>query len=336
MKAKIYSWLIFTTTLAVGSLNAQSISYKYVRDDPFDIKNFSAAIDPFFVDMNGHNSYSFGWGVRAEHMMGKVLLANFDFRSGFGTNHYRKSNDNTRNYFNMEGGLGLIFSNKAKTKNVPIILSQTTSGNTRTTRYIKGGVPAKCRLIVALRGGFNQYTNTLNYEKLSDSLLMVNDMTYRDAKKGYAFKDTVSTVKADLSRVGGIAITSFYGGLQFRTIRNLLIDVDGYGYRGNITYSDFYIDVLFAPLVGLKNFKNPDGTVYDIKYKETSHLGWRFGWFMRKPKDQGFSFKLELGSRPGFKAMKNTNLPVNMRNMYCTMTFGLYVPFKLKPMYTGE
>jgi hypothetical protein len=300
------------------------------------MKNFSLSLDPFWIDVNGHNGYAFGWGLRAEHMMGKRLLANYDMRIGFGTNLYRKSNENTRNYFNSEGGIGFIFYNKMKRKNVPIILSQTTSGNTRTTYSIKGGVPANCRLIVALRGGLGQYTNSLDYSKLNDSLLTVNDVEYRKAKSTKVFQDTTGKAITSVPQVGGIAITSFYGGIQFRKIRSLLIDVDGWGVRGNAIYSDFYIDVLFAPIVGLKNFTNPDGTKYDIQYAQKSHLGWRFGWFARKPKDQGFSFKFEVGSHPGFKAPKTTNVPVNMRNMYCMMTFGLYIPLKIQPMYTGE
>lgn len=336
MKTRLHNFILFTLSVFASTLGAQSISYTYEHDDPFDIKNFSAAIDPFFIDLNGHNGYAFGWGARAEFMAGKRLLLNFDMRTGFGTNHYKKSNDNTRNYFNIEGGGGLVLVNRMKRKNVPIILSQSTSGNVRTTLYIKGGVPANCRFLFALRGGFVQYTNTLNYEKMNDSLLTMNGMTYRDAKVSNVFKDTVADIGADIPQVGGIYIPSIYAGLQFRQIRNLLIDVSGWGYRGSQVYSDFYVDVMFAPVIAIKDFKNPDGTSYKVKYGETTNLGWRLGWFFRKPKDQGFSFKLEVGSRPGFKAPKNTNLPVNKSNMYCMMTFGLYIPFKIKPFYNGD
>ncbi len=336
MKKNIYSFLIAFLVLNTILVQAQSISYTYEKDDPHDIKNFSFAIDPFFIDVNGHNSYAFGWGLRAEHMIGKRLLANFDMRTGFGTNLYKKSNDNTRNYFNMEGGLGLIFFNKTRTRNVPIILSQTTSGNTRTTVSIKGGVPAKCWLIVALRGGFQQYTNTLDYKNFVDTLLTVGGMPYKTAKDSYIFKDSSGTNVKQMDQVGGIAMTSLYGGLQFRTIRNLIIDVSGYGTRSNIRYSDFYIDVLFAPVIAIRDFKNTDGKAYDVKYDKMSHLGWRFGWFWRKPKDQGFSAKLEMGSRPGFKAPSNVNVPVNVKNLYCTLTFGLYIPLKIKPVYDGN
>lgn len=335
MKTKIYSLIILVSLIRITA-SAQSISYKYLHDDPFDMKNFSFAIDPLWFDVNGHNGYAFGWGIRAEHMMGKTLLANFDMRTGFGTNLYKKSNDNSRNYFNVEGGLGLIFFNKVRRRNVPIILSQSTSGNTRTTVSIKGGVPANCRLIVALRGGLGQYRNTLDYNKMTDTLLTVGGSNYKTAKAGDAFRDTTGTNAISLPQVGGIGISSFYGGIQFRSIRNLIIDVDGYGTRGNAIYSDFFIDVLYAPVIALKDFKNPDGTKYDVDYAQKTHLGWRFGWFARKPKDQGFSFKFEVGSRPGFKAPKTTTIPVNMRNMYFMMTFGLYIPLKIQPMYTGE
>ena len=341
MKKTTYILILAFLTAFMVNLKAQSVSYTYVKNNPYDIKNFTFAIDPLFIDVNGHNGYAFGWGMRAEYMMGKILLVNFDNRIGFGTKDYRKSNENTRNYFNMEGGLGLIFYNKARTRNVPIILSQTTSGNTKTTVSIHGGVPAKCRLIVALRGGFQQYTNTLNYKNLNDSLLTFNGLPYKKAQddKSYVFTDTVNKVggkSAIIDQLGGIASTSIYAGLQFRTIRDLVIDVSGYGYRSNVRYSDFYIDVLFAPIVKIKDFKNSDGTNYTVKYGEMSHLGWRLGWFWRKPKDQGFSAKFEIGSRPGFKTPAGTSVPVNKKNLYCMLTFGLYIPLKIKPMYTGE
>lgn len=334
---KLYTYLLITILcLCSGLIKAQSISYDYVKNDPYDYKNLTVAIDPFFVDVNGHNSYAFGWGIRAEHMMGKLLLANFDTRIGFGTNLYRRSNNNTRNYFNMEGGLGLIFVNRVKSRNVPIILSQSTSGNIKTTLSIKGGVPAKCWLIVALRGGFQQYTNTLDYKNLSDTLLTVNGMPYKTAKDSYIFKDSSGATVQNIPQIGGIAITSIYAGIQFRSIRNLIIDVSGYGNRSSITYSDVFVDVLFSPMIGIKNFENTDGTKYDVKYNQLSRLGWRVGWFWRKPKDQGFSCKFEFGSRPGFKAPSNVNVPVNRKNLYAMLTFGLYIPLKINPIYQGE
>lgn len=346
MKKIIHTLTLSIITVLAVNLKAQSISYTYEKNDPFDIKNFSASIDPMFIDVNAHNGYSFGWGLRGEYMMGKRLLANFDSRIGFGTSGYRKSNHNTKNYFGMEGGLGLIFVNRVKTRNVPVILSQSSSGNTRTTVSIRGGVPAKCRLIVALRGGFIQYNNTLKYKGLNDSLLSFERngtaSSYAQAQQNKVgvFNDTIVTdgKKSALAidQFGGISMVSFYGGLQFRTIRQLVIDVDGYGRRGNVRYSDFFIDFIFAPVIKFRDFKTQDGRDYKVTYNATSHIGYRIGWFWRKPKDQGFSAKFELGSRPGFKAEPNQSVPFNKKNLYAMLSFGLYIPLNIKPVYTGE
>lgn len=349
MKKILYTTIIALVSLATYNLKAQSISYTYVRNDPFDMKNFSGSIDPFFIDINGLNSYAFGWGLRGEYMMGKRLMFNGDARMGFGTNLFKKSNNNTLNYFYLEGGIGLILMNKTHNRNLPIILSQSTSGNVRTTVSIRGGVPAKVRTIIALHGGFFQYTNSfkLDGKGISDSLLTFNSMTMRDASKTnsgvftHSFVETAGTTTrvanaTPVDMVGAMAITSLYGGFNFRSIRNLVIDVDGYGIRSNVGLSDFFIDVMFAPVVAMKNFKGADGNTYDVKYTDKTPFGWRIGQFVRHPKEQGFSFKWEFGSRPGFKAAKSSNVPINWRNAYFMMTCGLYIPLKIKPMYTGE
>lgn len=332
---KIYTYILALVALNATLSKAQSISYDYVRNNPFDIKNLTFSIDPFFVDVNGHNGYSFGWGARAEAMFGKRLLLNYDVRTGFGTNHYRKSNDNTRNYFAMEGGIGLILLNKLKNKNLRIVLSESTSGNVKTTTTISGGVPAKTRLIIALRGGFSQYTNTLDYKNLNDSILTFNGTPYKTAQSNGMFTDSsdFQSIKP-IDQYGGIAMMTLYGGFQFRKIWDLVVDVSGYGQRSNVRYSDFYIDVMFAPVIGIKNFENSDGRKYDVKYDAKSHFGYRLGWYFRKPKDQGFSFKFELGSRPGFKAAEGKYF--NQKNLYGMLTFGLYIPLKVKPFYDGE
>ncbi len=91
MKKTIHTLTLSLLILIAANSNAQSVSYSYVRNNPYDIKNLSFSIDPMFVDINAHNGYSFGWGARMEHMMGKRLLVNFDIKTGFGTNGYRKS-----------------------------------------------------------------------------------------------------------------------------------------------------------------------------------------------------------------------------------------------------
>lgn len=333
MKKLIYKLTLGISILSASYTNAQSVSWSVIEDNPFDIKNFSLAIDPLFTEVSGMNGYAFGWGLRAEHMMGKRLLAGFDMRTGFGTNGYRISNDNTRNFFYMEGNLGLIFINKSKRRNVPIILSQSSSGNTRTTVSIRGGVPANIRRIIALRAGAYQLTNSLSYKFLADSLT-----TFKGNGSDFKLKDSISSANF-AGQYGGFASTAVFAGFHFRKIIQLAIDVDGWGYRSNKRYSDFYIDGIFAPIVLIKDFKTPDGNSYNVKYDNISYIGWRMGWIWRKPKEQGFSTKFEIGNRPGPKAPvkdPKATIPINWTNYYATLTFGLYIPLKIKPVYKGK
>jgi len=48
---------------SLGVYSQGSVTYRVTKDDPYDIKNFSLAIDPFWVDLNGQNGYAFGWGL---------------------------------------------------------------------------------------------------------------------------------------------------------------------------------------------------------------------------------------------------------------------------------
>ena len=104
---------IILTTCLTGAMRAQTVNYSYVKNDPFDMRNFTAGIDPMFIDVNSHNGYAFGWGLRGEYMMGKSFMFNTDFRFGFGTQYYKKSNSNTANYFVWDAGGGIILMNKA-------------------------------------------------------------------------------------------------------------------------------------------------------------------------------------------------------------------------------
>lgn len=340
MKKSIYI-TVFMVIASFGiELKAQSLSYRVTKDDPYDVKNFTLAIDPLFFDVNGENGYAFGWGMRANWFMGKVLDFNFDFRNGFGTRGYDMRNNNTRNYFAMEGSIGLTLSHKTKSRNLPIILSSssyTSGGYTYTTTYsIKGGVPATVRSVIAFRAGAYQMTNTIDLDKtLNDSLVVFRD---KSADKSFSYRDSVTALS--LNNYGGFASTAIFAGFNFKTIKQLVVDVDGWGVRQNSAYSDFFVDAIFSPVIALKNYENTRNgvtTKYDLKYEGGKRaIGWRIGYVVRKPKEQGFSFKWELGQRPGFKADNPKNSGVNIKNFYTMLTYGLYIPLKIKPIAEEE
>ncbi len=326
---------VFILVLLIFKLSSQTVTWKVLKDDPYDIKNLSISLDPLFVDLNGQNGYSFGWGLRAEYMMGKLFLFHFDSRFGFGTNGYRSSDNNTKNYFYTEGCIGFILKHSDFTRNVPIILSQSTSYysgyygsyQVTTTKYIRGGVPARHHGIFALRGGYFSLSNSLNYKNLYDSLLK-----FQGNGKEFSYKDSINN-KSFSNGFGAITTLALYGGVHFRTIRQLQLDVDGYGFRENSTYYDIFADLLFAPVVSIKDFA-ASGKMYNVVYDKKSHFGWRVGFAKRHPKDQSFNFKLEFGVRPGTRAKSDKGI-INLKNWYLMLTYALYFPLKVKPVY-GE
>ena len=323
-KAILLSVVLFTAV----KTQAQTVSYTVSKDDAYDIKNFTLAIDPLFLDFNGQNGYSFGWGFRADYLMGKTLQFNFDYRQGFGTNGYRISDNNTKNYGYKEGGVGLNLSDKVKRKNMRIILSQSSysSGGYTYTSTKSITVPGEVRSSVQLHGGFYMMQNSMGYKNLKDSLL-----TFENDGKEFTYKDSSAIRKSAIKEYGAAYATAIYGGFNFKSIRQLILDVDGYGTRGSVMYRDFFIDFIFSPVLFLKNYKGTDSTgaevKYNVKYAKTSTIGWRMGWFIRKPKDQGFSMKFEFGQRPCF-----IDPSKKFNGIYGMFTYGLYIPLKIKPV----
>jgi hypothetical protein len=55
MKRILYIGLILFTVSFSLELKAQSVTYRVTKNDPFDIKNLTFAIDPLFFDANGEN-----------------------------------------------------------------------------------------------------------------------------------------------------------------------------------------------------------------------------------------------------------------------------------------
>lgn len=336
MKKLIYISLFLLP--AAAQLSAQTVSYKVSKDDPYDIKNFTAGIDPLFIDVNGMNGYSAGWGARAEYSHGKKFTASFDFRTGFGTNGYDPDDNNTRNYSAIEGKLGLVLSDRSRSTNFKIILSQSSyssGGYTYTnTKYFM--CPGTSRRAVVFNAGIYQLNNSIKYvmASSSDSSRVKNILFEKDGKEVRRGDSLWNEMNLN-SKFGGFSSLAVTAGFTFRTIHNLFVDVDGYGARSNSVFSDFYIDAMFAPAIALKDYEYTHvvneqvvansslNGKWKVKAEGKRAFGWRMGWFIRKPKNQGFSQKFEFGQRPGIKTEKY------LSSCYMMYTFGLYIPLKV-------
>jgi hypothetical protein len=326
MKKLIYISL-FALPLMV-KLNAQTVSYHVSKDDPYDIKNLTVAIDPLFFDLNGMNGYSAGWGARAEYTGGKKFTASFDFRNAFGTNGFDPDSNNTRNYSAFEGKLGIVLSDKSRSTNFRIILSQSSyssGGYTYTsTKYFM--CPGTTRSAIVFNAGLYNLNSNFKYQNWGsgDSASTAKGVLFEKDGKEVRRGDSLWRAWNLDNKYGGFSSLSLTAGFTFRKIHNLFVDVDGWGPRSNVIFSDFYIDAMFAPAISLKNYEfTTSGEKWKVKAEGKRSFGWRMGWFIRKPKNQGFSQKFEFGQRPGIRSEKY------LSNCYMMYTFGLYIPLKV-------
>ena len=322
----IYVFILFFTTV-FSSVFSQNVTYKITKDDPSDIKNFSASLDPLFTDVNGMNGVSAGWGLRAEYLNNR-LLGSFDFRNGFGTFGYDPDDKNTQNYLAVEAKAGFVLSDRKYSKNFRIILSSrsyTSGGYTYTnTKYFM--CPGTTRSIVVFNAGIYQFNNNFKYKNnaKADSSA-VDDILFEKDGKQVRRGDSIWTSWEMDKKYGGFSSFAVTGGFTFRTIHNLFVNVDGWGPRSNSILSDFYIDGMFAPIISLHDYTfTSNGEKWKVTAEGKRSFGWRAGWFIRRPSSQGFSQKIEFGQRPGVKTENY------LAACYFLYTFGLYIPLNLK------
>ncbi|MFN5182157.1 MAG: hypothetical protein ACK5D5_03930 [Bacteroidota bacterium] len=317
---------LFFSVVCISSFFSQNVTFRVTKDNPKDVKNFTAGIDPLFTDVNGMNGVSAGWGLRAEYL-NKKLSCSFDFRNGFGTLGYDPDDKNTQNYLAIEAKTGLVLSDRTSSRNFRIILSSSsyTSGGYRytNTRYFM--CPGTARNIIVFNAGLYQLNNNFKYKNNTKAdTSSIKDILFEKDGKEVKRGDSLWNVWKMNDNYGGFSSLAVTGGFTFRTIHNLFVDVDGWGTRSNCILSDFYIDGIFAPIITLHDytFKSNNET-WNVKAEAKRSFGWRMGWFIRKPSAQGFSQKIEFGQRPGIKTENY------LAGCYFLYTFGLYIPLNL-------
>lgn len=314
---------------------AQSLEYKILRDDPKNIKNMTIHLDPFYADAWSTNT-TLGFGIRADAMFLKRLSANVFFRKAYLDMNARTHADQSlpkpskalskMTYFEPSVALHII--DKVKSKKVKVVLSSSTTSSgryqTTTTKYIM--VPGSVRKIRGVRGGMFFINSAV-------------DMEQGESIKGWVAKNGNEEVLFGEfgKQVHGSAIyngytmmrqVAVYGGITLKSITNLKAEVEGYRKsRGNYNFLDFYLDVMFAPIVSYKDIKFQDGTEFSLKNNNLNRTGWRAGWLWKNSAQTFMSYGFEFGQRPGHtgddKGFLNTRSFLNL-------FMGISIPYNLK------
>jgi hypothetical protein len=248
-------------------VSAQKISYTVVEDDPTDLPRLRIMISPLFLSLNMIEEGAMGYGLGANYEINEKMKVNFQFHSAYSVKtsygyNKRASNSNDPDgfmapkYFDL--GYRYNLTDKTRQQTVGVILNRSSRDS-----YGKG-----------------KKTTTTTTESIWPK---GNRRALFVARTGVFYS---------IDRVEGNAnhLASFYGGGSFTTIKNLFLNVVGYGRRGKCVIDDLYFDVLFAPqAVG-----NGAQTVFG------GPIGARFG-FERNNflKTVQASFRSDIGLRPG-------------------------------------
>jgi hypothetical protein len=310
MKKTIKQLMVAAFVLAAAiSANAQNISYKVTEDDPYAIKKLGVHIDPYWMDVWGANSLKFGAGARVDYHLGRLGSIHLDIRKAYLDLGELNTRENTewvsksgkfKKFFYIEPHIAFHLSDKVKSQYMNVVLSSNSysyGGYTySSSKYIS--VPGSLRKIIALHAGFYSLTSTYNAGAVSSFANNDSILSAVGTKNG---KDT--TLFLPGGTYGHITTGVLLAGFSFKKIKNLWINADGYGNAGHTGYTDFYIDLLFAPVIKLSNMLQNAGETneWKIDSEEKKRLGWRLTWAKKKPMRSAVSYKFEIGQRPGLK-----------------------------------
>lgn len=316
-------------------LSAQSVSYKTTLDDPYDIKNLCISLDPFYGEFWGTNS-GLGFGVRADLYFRKILTFNFDLRRAYmdlnAVEHADASLpqplDDLKKLLYLDAGGQFSFLDRSKDRDLKVVLSSSSSSSgrytTTHTKYIK--VPGTLRKIKQLRFGLMTMRSAID---ISDG---TNDGSNFKAQGTVNPTDTFSfgsfgrTVDGSATYSGYTMMfySAVYAGLGAKRITNLQVETD-LGKKSNALCTDWYLDVVYAPILTFADVFTTGGKQWTISNEDITRIGWRFGVAVRSSSRSYLSYRTEFGSRPGFKGGEG----ILNANFYLMFTAGWTIPFKI-------
>ncbi|RYD82109.1 MAG: hypothetical protein EOP53_04585 [Sphingobacteriales bacterium] len=310
---------IFAILLICSSVKAQMVSYSVVQNDPHDLKKLEVYFSPFYAEIFSP-SITLGYGIGANYQLNNKidLMLFFNKPYAVGTDEAYRTNKvfiPTHNnletpmhktYF-LEAGGALELSDNDKQKNVKIVLSSSSSYS----RYIM--VPGTVRKINKLRGGVFNYNSIISTDLLGDDF----KLQAKDEKGGTVTFTTYDLLQPDgsetfpydglLDWAVNMNVTSFYAGLSRESITKMIVKPEDYRKNKSKQFnSNFYADVMFAPLITMGDIKF-HGKTYDVTNGDENsfrknNFGWRVGYEFNFLNKVAYGAKMELGVRPGLKS----------------------------------
>lgn len=286
-------------------------NYKVLVDDPDHLHPLFLSFDILTADTWNTSSYM-GYGLRAEANVLRYGSISFDYRKGY-LGEKQKVTE-------LGGSLNLFCSRKKSIARVVLSSSAIAYGNKLVIKGTSINVPAIKKTVLQARGGIAAFNAGIDEAPDGNG-----KSASEDPRKFYIKKDTNNIIigfgkgyKGVYGFTGFMKMQVYYAGLSMRTIRNLVIAHDE-GLASNSDSYNFYVDALaggdlsFTDITysyrpsALSLYEFPTGTKpeeYELVAKSTKKMGWRAGWEAKTNAGASISYKVEFGSRPGYKSGK--------------------------------
>lgn len=294
--------LLFSFLLVTSSLMAQSVSTTVIENNP-DARKIFLSLNPFNAQYYDPNT-NIGIDASVLVLIGSKFQAEANIRRAY-------LDSKTSNIFAPKSGLkkaSQFFAGAAynlysslSTRRNKVVLSSGAGKKRNTTSVTYIRLEAETRRIFAIRGGIQQFHNNVVIDNDITAPFTDNDILVKNASGTLVYiKDTLNfeTINYIVNSSG------FYAGVNWKTIRHLIVDVSGYGQKKNRKIDDLYLDVLFCPSVNYSIRPNEKQTTFEhldfnISENKRKTMGWRFGWNFLTNHSAGLMWKLELGQQPG-------------------------------------
>jgi hypothetical protein len=312
--------LLCSTLLITGAtnMNAQSkssvtktgrsVNYKILLDNPDKLRPLFIAFDAVTADTWGSSSYM-GYGLRANLNASHYGSLAFDYRKGYLGAKQRA--------LELGGSLNLIASRKKKDAFVVLSSSTFTSGSKMFMKNSGIAVPAVKKIVLQARGGIASFRAPI--DESPDGL---GKTANEDPRSFYMTKDTNSVrvgfgkgYKGVFGFKALMKMQVYYVGMSISTIRNVAV-LYGDDVASNTNHYNFFVDILsggdprfsdasyYYSLSGLGTYDFPIGTrpeEYSISSQDIKKTGWRAGWEVKTNTSKNLTYKVEFGSRPGYR-----------------------------------
>lgn len=325
---------LMAIAIFAGAAFSQNVRYKIKLDDPNDVANLVIHLDPMYMDL-GWANMNFGYGIRADLMLGRIMDISFAYRKPYFDLTYNDAKDYEYNgetvfmpkkgytsFTYMEPTVRLHIRDKVKASSHRLVLEQstTTSGNYRTTTSKYIDVPGSKRKIFSVEGSMIWMSMPVSWQ---NGLQDVKPEDFKFVEKGNESNQITTLANNDGSMYQMVAIA---GGLSFQGISNLKALTDNYGVKYSTQWTNFYFDLMYAPVMRYQNVENSEGKEFKVEVSNMKRTGWRIGWSVKNTKGIAFSLDNSLGVRPGYVGEGG----ISSQRIFYNMTLGIGIANKAK------